>query len=358
MERRVQTIRTPMQELSMSCVTLVRNHHRARKRWSRSHYLPIALLCIGTGCTGGERDRSVAVDPSLAVAVERVNAASAESAKEKGDWKPAEFRTGRGRWRDCGVYVDGKPVGFLFRAELPPRVKPSWKTQRRHLPFGPGEKRKTETYRVPRYRFADYLQALGIELESVSELHLHGGRGHVIVVSGKHLRERPDEVLFRFSGDTSGKPLPVLGPNVDANTSFDNIASVSVYAQKPPPRLNAADRVELQGKPVHDVPYFGTPLRGGVRVYLNDSYAGTIKRRVLNPPEGIHPLASVLQTLGVTMADVRAAQIIYGDERRQVLEGEALADLQFRVDGRARGKILLGPERVPANALALYTAER
>lgn len=33
--------------------------------------------------------------------------------QQDSDWVPAEFKTGMLRWKDTGVYVDGKPIGFL-----------------------------------------------------------------------------------------------------------------------------------------------------------------------------------------------------------------------------------------------------
>ena len=39
---------------------------------------------------------------------------------------PAEFKSGMSRWKDTGVYLDGKPIGFLTFGELPIALKPTW----------------------------------------------------------------------------------------------------------------------------------------------------------------------------------------------------------------------------------------
>ena len=42
------------------------------------------------------------------------------------DWVPKEYAGGMARWKDTGVYVDGKPLGFLTWGEMPIGCKPSW----------------------------------------------------------------------------------------------------------------------------------------------------------------------------------------------------------------------------------------
>src|SRR5882672_6198699 len=42
------------------------------------------------------------------------------------DYVPAEFRSGMARWKDTGVYLDGKPIAFMSFGELPIALQPTW----------------------------------------------------------------------------------------------------------------------------------------------------------------------------------------------------------------------------------------
>src|SRR5512135_3255490 len=42
------------------------------------------------------------------------------------EYVPNEYRTGMSRWKDTGVYLDGKPIAFLNFDELPIALKPTW----------------------------------------------------------------------------------------------------------------------------------------------------------------------------------------------------------------------------------------
>src|SRR5262245_33928224 len=39
--------------------------------------------------------------------------------REGGDFVAAEFKKGASKWKDTGIYIDGKPVGVLNWGELP-----------------------------------------------------------------------------------------------------------------------------------------------------------------------------------------------------------------------------------------------
>src|SRR5690606_16084576 len=65
--------------------------------------------------------------------IEEQNANAATKVKDlsKGDqedaeWVPAEHKKGAARWKDVGVYVDGKPISFLTFGELPITLQPTW----------------------------------------------------------------------------------------------------------------------------------------------------------------------------------------------------------------------------------------
>src|SRR5258708_4420973 len=59
-------------------------------------------------------------------AQEQLDPDGAGSGSDSSEYVPAEFKQGMSRWKDTGVYVDGKPVGFLTFGELPIACKPTW----------------------------------------------------------------------------------------------------------------------------------------------------------------------------------------------------------------------------------------
>jgi hypothetical protein len=169
--------------------------------------------------------------------------------------EPPAHGAGRDRWRGGGVYLDGMPIGALRHAELPDGLEPIWETQRRRLPFKPGEEPRYEETKVPRYRVTDYLQALGLRLDDITEIQLLGARASAIVISRDDLRRYADEVLFKFAGGDFGKAIPIVR-SVPVGTSFDGLLAMTIYMKKTPPRLTADQTLELDGIPQLGIPYY------------------------------------------------------------------------------------------------------
>ena len=63
-----------------------------------------------------------------------------QKAQKGNDWIPAEFNEGRKKFKDPGVYLDGKPIGMLHFAELPVPLAPVWKEKRKNVAFLPKDK--------------------------------------------------------------------------------------------------------------------------------------------------------------------------------------------------------------------------
>jgi hypothetical protein len=258
---------------------------------------------------------------------------------------------GRDRWRGGGVYVDGVPIGALRYAELPRELQPIWETQRHRLPFKAGEPiRETET-KVPRYRLTDYLTAIGISIDQIKEVHLHGGREAAIVLSREDLRAHPDDILFRFAGDTYGKPVPQIR-GVDVGTSFDDLRALAIYVQRTPPTLTAEHTLVLDGRPVVGIPYYGQPMREGIRVYLDDRMVAVLKRNQSAQQTDL-PLAGELAKLGVDTKSVERMQLIYDEARG---EPQPWAAPQFAFNPAGSGEVFVGSQ--PATAIALYTSAK
>lgn len=260
--------------------------------------------------------------------------------------------SGRDRWRGGGVYFDGQPIGMLRYGELPSRLQPIWETQRHRLPFKAGEEIRYRETKVPRYRVTDYLSAIGIALDEVVEIHMHGARDNAIVLTREDLRSHPDDVLFKFAGDTFGKPIPIVR-KIAVGTRFDDLMALTIYAKRRPPQLKPDFTLELDGIPVRGIPYHGEPLREGIRVYVDDRLAAVLKRNQLaTTGQTRWSLTSALANQGVATDKLSRLELIHDDARKSKL---AWGKLDFAFTAGASGEVAIGEQALPAHSIALYT---
>jgi hypothetical protein len=220
--------------------------------------------------------------------------------------------------------------------------------QHKRLPFRPGEEIRYRDVQVPRYRVVDYLRALGVPLDRVTEVHIHGAKDTAIVLTRSDLLHHADDILFKFASDTSGKPIPIVR-NIEAGTSFDDLNALTIYMARTPPHLTAAQTLELDGHEIHGIPYHGEPLREGVRVYVDDRLATVLKRNQLTSADHWQ-LADVLARQGIETKRVARAELIHDEERTVTLPW---GDLDLAFNAGASGEIVIANQ--PANAVALYT---
>jgi len=270
---------------------------------------------------------------------------------------PPAHGAGRDRWRGGGVYLDGVPIGALRYAELPDGLEPIWELQRRRLPFKQGEEPRYEETKVARYRVTDYLQALGVRLDDVTEVHLLGARDSAIVLSRDDLRRHADEVLFKFAGGNFGKAIPIVR-EVPVGTSFDGLLAMTIYVKKTPPRLTADQTLELDGVPQRGIPYYGQPLREGIRVYVDNRMVAVLKRNLIagtSVPSTRWRLGEVLAQQGVATSEIERVELIYEEARTAKL---AFTGVDFAFNPASSGEIVVGTQNLPANALALYTKRK
>jgi hypothetical protein len=314
----------------------------------------------------GPRPADDRVNPGE-LAEDRARAAGKGVGKEAGEeWVPKEHASGMSRWKDIGVYVDGTPVGFLTWGELPIACKPSWlrdkvSAEKRYGTDDPGWRWARKRY----YKFTDYLKAVGVDLRKVKELHVYGPRpSETLIVSGRELRSATaNQFWFTFGSHTSGKPLPHAPDGFGNDKIGDKLNGVMVYIDKTPPTLVANDGLYLDGVPQTGVPYFGEPIRGGIRVYLDDRLAMIIKRQELDPKaaspgadgELAWKLGELLTQHGVDTRKVVEMWTIRGDQRSEKFSAAELGALTFQAGSQSRGGVLVGPSRVLANAIALHT---
>jgi hypothetical protein len=280
---------------------------------------------------------------------------------------PAEFKAGSDRWRDTGVYLDGKPIAMLTWAELPLSLPVTWIQTKMsaNKRYGHPEETGWRWGRVRRYKFTDYFKALGIDVRKIKEVHVYGPRfSDSIVATGKDLLGPDgDKFMFRFAGKTSGKPIADPPPGFGNGKSPDKVAGVMIYIKKKPPTLVRNVGFELDGVVQDGVPYFGEPLRGGVRVYLDDHLVAYIKRQDLPAAKGTPTpdgqlewsLYDILAGQGVETSKVVEGWVIRQDKRQERIAADELRAIKFTAGSQAKGAILLGPQQLRVQSLALHT---
>ena len=145
-------------------------------------------------------------------------------------WKPAEFKGKRGKWRDPSVYIDGELAGYLWYGDLPRGFEPAWIEERESLDFKPGDKGpKFKINKVRRFRFADYFESMGIDLKKVKSIQVQGSGSHVAAVDGKDFRKQRDGFAWTYGRQVTGKAKVLFPEDINTNTVFDLIQSVSLY---------------------------------------------------------------------------------------------------------------------------------
>jgi hypothetical protein len=272
--------------------------------------------------------------------------------------------TGTARWRDTVVYVDGTPAGVLRFGELPIALKPIWIDEKASAEIEPGSRAPGyKIHKARRYRFVDLLRAMGVDLKQVNELHVLGPKlSQVLIVSGAELRSRAGTgLMFRFGSLTGGKALPVIPATLGNRQHFDKISSVMVYLNKKPPKLVPNEGLELDGEMVEGVPYYGEPMRGGVRVYSDDKLVLQIKKRMLRelPPasrsDGLarYRLMALLDNRGIDTSKVVEGWLIADERRTRKLSREELAQLTVAMGDKHKNEFMLGTQKFDSESIAL-----
>jgi hypothetical protein len=285
-------------------------------------------------------------------------------------YTPAEFKSGMARWKDTGVYLDGKPIAFMTFGELPITLKPTWVKDEVSVNKPPGcpdcPDRKIAYTRF--YRFTDYLKSLGIDVKKVKAIHVVGPKlSDTIAATGADLQTKAaQDFMFRFGGLSSGKAIPHAPDNFGNDRSPDKISSLMIYVDRKPPVVTR-DGIELDGVPQTGVPYYGEPLRGGIRIYLDDKMVASIKRNELDPkmatttPDGeLHwDLKKFLEKNGVDTSKIVEGWVIRNDRREEMLPWSELSTQSFTASSQAgksnQGNVTLGDKKIVVNSLALHT---
>jgi len=337
----------------------------ARSGWAAILAVMIALA----GC----RDRSTtspagATTTASGSAVGSGSGSAAQAPEyDKDEYVPAEFKTGADRWRDTGVYVDGVFQGLLAFAELPLALEPVWLEVKASAPKRAGTSDTGwRLVKERRYRFTAYLTALGLDLKSVRALHVYGPKfSESIVVTGAELRSNAAAgFMFRFGALVSGKGIPVVPDGFGNGKSPDKISAVMIYVTKPPPELVRNVGLVLDGQVTTGVPYYGTPHRGGVRVYLDDKLVAYIKRQELRMDQATQVpdgdprwgLFATLRGQGVDVDRVVEGWVVRDEQWHERLTRAELEPMWFSAGMQAKGHLELGDAHVKVQALILRSA--
>lgn len=341
-----------------------------------------ALLLAGIAC-GKSKETEAVVRPAPVTPTanptpppESKGSADEEGTKDKlkGDKKDddwggdAENRAGMSRWKDTGVYVDGKPIGFLSWGELPLGLKPTWikdKVSDRKRPGTNDPGWKWAQQRM--YKFTDYFKAVGIDIRKIKEVHVYGPKlSQTLIVSRKDLLgPHINKFMFRYGSNVGGKVIAVADSDIGNGKVGDKLSGVMIYIDKKPPTLIRNEGLELDGVMQTGVPYYGEPIRGGIRIYLDDKLVAIIKRQELDPKKATksadgtlaYKLSDVFTAQGVDTSKVVEAYVIRDDKRREKFPGADLATLSFAAIEKAHGGVQLVEKKITANALALHTRE-
>jgi len=286
--------------------------------------------------------------------------------QQDSEWVPAEFKKGMARWKDTGIYVDGKPIGFLTWGELPIGLQPTWvkdkvSDNKRPGTNDPGWKWSRQRF----YKFNDYLKAVGVDVRQVNQIQIYGPKmSQTFIASGKQLvSPLGEKLMFRFGTNTGGKPIPAAPGELGNGKVGDKISAVMVYIKKKPPILIRNEGLELDGVPQLGVPYYGEPIRGGIRIYLDDKLAAIIKRQELDPKKATkgadgdlyYNLSDVFSAQGVDTKKVVEAWVIRDERRREKFPAADLATMKFSASSQAKGGVFLTDKKIRANAIALHT---
>lgn len=335
-----------------------------------------ATLVLGCGSNDSSEQPAKAADtaatpaakkPRKKITAEDVTKATHYLArKEHGDgiveegYVPAEFKSGKKRWRDAAAYVDGVPIAMFWHGEMPRGLKPVWVEDEVDIDYNKKEGGPThEIIKSRRYRIDQFLEAAGVDLTKFKEIHIYGPNSQILVIDQAAFKKFRHLLRFRFGGGTEGKAIADIPRKLAKN--FDRLMGVSVYVKKRPPKIRE-EGAFLKGKLVEGVPYYGEPLRGGIRVYLDDRMITRFKRNTMNEALGTklpddtisYKLFEVLEYRGVNTDKIAQLEIIHDEARTVRFDRDELKTMTFRSVPQAKGQIQLNG-KVFAHALAFYS---
>lgn len=271
------------------------------------------------------------------------------------------------RFGEAFAYVDGKPVGVLRYLELPSSLKPHDHTL-------------LDGRKVPRYRVAEYLESLGVDLSKLKEVHFIGGRNRAAKLAASEIVKHREDLTFSFTRGEGGKARvhwPASG--IEVNTTIDVIVAMSAFVALDPPKFDSQKRRYLNpdGSKIDGIPYAKPEesLRG-TRVYLDGALLGAVKRKRLpdstlspryDPKKPRFSLDAYLKWAGADPAKVREIELLQGDRliaRLSAAEWRKARDsAEFSLAPASEGRIIVhlpessGESSLSASAMQIFQAK-
>ncbi len=329
----------------------------------------LLVVVLAVGCKSATETQKTASsgvpEKSERMILPDVGDGTTRRAPEKKKHIKNEFSSGQTRFKEPGVYVDGKLVGILRFEELPVPLEPFWHTEEAMEFVEMGKPKQKVVYTQRRYRVTTYLEALGVDLKKVKEVHIYGGlkRPMAKIVDGKSLLKH-DNLMFRFGSSVFGKPIAACPKELGMGKCPDQMTTMLVYIDKTPPTVKD-NKVYLNGKRITGIPYLGDPIRGGVRVYKDNRYVTSIKRRELTKYEEIAEISAdgqkqynffaLLTAQGIKVDDIQQLWLIHNGKRVYSSTGKQAANSVFLANKQKSGEVLWGDLKRPANVITLHT---
>jgi hypothetical protein len=276
-----------------------------------------------------------------------------------------EGRSGRfAAYKETWIYVDGVPRGALVFAELPVALPIAWKDDLESLDFRPGDTGPREKkIQLLRWRLADYLTLIGVNVSKITMVYLHGGA--YVAIPGDRFRKFAGGITFDLTGNDLSTSRFYWPTNMPTNSSHDRYAAVSVFIDKPPLVLDEHNNPFIDGVEVMGIPYHGTPERGGFRIYVDNRLVMVVKRNELGAAGRVGnerwDLRKLLEARGVKAQPVAGDLVLaqgMAVQQRERLDEAYVKNLEVGVSAQASGTLLLGKDNRPATALHLYTKGR
>jgi hypothetical protein len=253
---------------------------------------------------------------------------------------------------DVPVWVDGKQVSVLRYGELSAAIKP----QTRFGAEAGGPARF--------YSLTDYAQSLGIAPEKIKAVHALGNREKIATIKGSELMAPANKGRFQF--DFMQETTGITKVDWDTTGLSDTyviheIRALSFYVEKAPPAVDPSlhCHVAKDGTCSFDDPYATAEKMKGTRFYFDGRLVGYVKRREIKESvvvgdnangEHLYSVVKLAQQFGVDPAQVRAAELLNGDDviGRGIGDGwnTSSKELSFTLPKHQHGKVSV---RVPAS---------
>jgi hypothetical protein len=213
---------------------------------------------------------------------------------------------------DVPVFVDGKELAVMRFGELPSGVEPiAIESDPRH--------------RVRFYRVADYLKAVGVNVDRLKSVHFADKGSRIASIEGSELRADKNRFVFDFYQTTTGAPAQAwITTGLKNRLRIDDIVGVNVFVDKQPTEIDPHYHCYLDDGECVPVNRFGTgDLMKGTRVYDDGKLVGYVKRRQLADSalagktakgDTVFSFDKYLASLGIKTTDAKEIRLLAGDD--------------------------------------------